>query len=165
MSELIEYRGYYGSVHFDADDLIFHGKIEFIRALVSYEATNAIELKQAFEEAIDDYLDTCQRNGIEPEKPFKGSFNIRVKPELHRRLAIAANNRDIKLNSFIAETLEKGMAIVEQSDKEIKRVIVTSKQGRPSSQVSYNNEHRKVQQTAVIARKTATKSSGHEKRK
>lgn len=164
MSEL-EYRGYHGSVHFDADDLVFYGKIEFIRALISYEATNAVELKQAFEEAIDDYLETCERDNIEPEKPFKGSFNIRVKPELHRKLAIAANNRDLKLNSFIAETLEKEMAIFEQSDKKIKCVIVTSKQGHSSSQVSHHNEHRKVQQTAIMARKTATKSSGHEKRK
>ncbi len=165
MSELIEYRGYYGSVHFDANDLIFHGKIEFIRALVSYEATNAVELKQAFEDAIDDYLETCERHNIEPEKPFKGSFNIRVKPELHRKLAIAANSRDIKLNSFIAETLEKEMAIFEQADKKINHVIVTSKQEHSSSQISHHNEHRKVKQTAVMARKAVAKGSEHAKRK
>lgn len=159
MSELIEYRGYYGSVHFDADDLIFHGKIEFIRALISYEATNAVELKQAFEEAIDDYLETCERHNIEPEKPFKGSFNIRVKPELHRKLAIAANNRDIKLNSFIAETLENAMAVFEQNDKKIEDITITT------SQVSRHNEHRKVKQTAIMARKAATKGSEQAKRK
>lgn len=137
MSELIEYRGYHGSVHFDADDLIFHGKIEFIRALISYEATNAVELKQAFEEAIDDYLETCERHNIEPEKPFKGSFNIRVKPELHRKLAIAANNRDIKLNSFIAETLESAMTILEQYNKKTKQPLIMAQKVTKNS---HNND-------------------------
>lgn len=149
MSELIQYRGYYGSVHFDANDLIFHGKLEFIRALVSYEATNAVELKQAFEEAVDDYLETSQRNNIEPEMPFKGSFNIRVKPELHRKLAIAANHRDVKLNSFIAETLESAMAVFEQSDK------------------GARHGHQEIKQTSMMARKAAKSSheDHHVKRK
>lgn len=74
MKDFMTYKGYYGSSHFDDDDLIFHGKIEFIRALVTYEATNAKELRKAFEEAVDDYLDTCHKQKIEPEKSsFKGN--------------------------------------------------------------------------------------------
>lgn len=163
MSELIEYRDYYGSVHFDANDLIFYGKIEFIRALVSYEATNAAELKQAFEEAVDDYVETCQRNNIEPEKSFKGSFNIRVKPELHRNLAIAANNRDIKLNSFIVEILEKEMTIFEQDDRNNERITKTPK--KITIQIDPQKGQRNVKQAAMMARKAATKGSHHEKRK
>lgn len=64
MKDLMQYKSYYGSVHFNDEDLIFHGKIEFIRALVSYEATNSKSLKKAFEEAVDDYLDTCQNQNI-----------------------------------------------------------------------------------------------------
>lgn len=105
MKDLIHYKGYYGSVHFDDEDLIFHGKIECIRALVSYEATNAKGLKKAFEEAVDDYLATCHSKKIEPEIPFKGSLNVRIGSELHRRVAIVAEQNHVSINKFIMETL------------------------------------------------------------
>lgn len=107
MKDFIQYKDYYGSVHFDDEDLIFHGKIEFIRALVTYEATDAKGLRKAFEEAVDDYLDTCRTQHIEPEKPFKGSLNVRLGPELHRRVAIAALQHHLSINKFISETLSE----------------------------------------------------------
>lgn len=103
----LQYNGYYGSVHLSNEDEVFHGKIEFIRALVTYEAKDVKGLKKAFTEAVDDYLAMCEAEHIEPEKPFKGSFNVRVKPELHKRLAIAALKSDKKLNAFVAEALEQ----------------------------------------------------------
>lgn len=106
MKDLMHYKNYYGSVHFDDEDLIFHGKIEFIRALVSYEATDAKGLKKSFEEAVDDYLETCRSQKIEAEIPFKGSLNVRLGPELHRRIAIAAEHHHLSINKFIAETLD-----------------------------------------------------------
>ena len=63
----MHYKGYYGSAHFDEKELIFYGKVEFVRALVSYEAKNLTELHKAFEKAVDDYLDTCVSQGIKPE--------------------------------------------------------------------------------------------------
>lgn len=109
MKDLMQYKSYYGSVHFDDEDLIFYGKVEFIRALVSYEATNAKGLKKAFEEAIDDYLATCRSQKMEPEIPFKGSLNIRLGPELHRRVAIAAEQHHLSINKFIADTLNRSV--------------------------------------------------------
>lgn len=109
MKDMMQYKGYYGSVHFDADDLIFHGKIEFVRALISYEATDAKGLKRAFEESINDYLALCKKEHIEPELPFKGSLNVRLGPDLHRRIAIAALLQHTSINSFIAKTLEQAM--------------------------------------------------------
>lgn len=106
MKDLMFYKGYYGSVHFDSDDLIFHGKIQFIRALVTYEATDAKGLKRAFEDSVNDYLDTCAEQKIEPETPFKGSLNIRLGPELHRRVAIAAESQQVSINKFISQVLE-----------------------------------------------------------
>lgn len=105
MKDFMQYKGYYGSVHFDDEDLIFHGKIEFIRALASYEATDAKGLKKAFHEAVDDYLDICHKQKVEPEIPFKGSLNIRLGSDLHRRVAIAAEQQHLSINKFIAETL------------------------------------------------------------
>ena len=109
MKDFMYYKGYYGSVHFDEEDLIFHGKIEFIRALVSFEATHATGLKKAFHEAVDDYLDMCEKRKITPETPFKGSLNVRLGPELHRRIAFAATARHISINKYIAEQLDRAV--------------------------------------------------------
>ena len=109
MKDLMQYKGYYGSVHFDDEELVFHGKIEFIRALVNYEATDAKGLKKAFEEAVDDYLEMCRSKKMEPEIPFKGSLNVRLGPELHRRVAIAAEQHHLSINKFIAETLNQAV--------------------------------------------------------
>lgn len=105
MKDYMQHKGYYGSVHFDEEELVFHGKIEFIRALVSYEATNAKGLKKSFMDAVEDYLATCQEQGIEPEVPFKGNLNVRLGQELHRRIAIAASQQQLSINRFISETL------------------------------------------------------------
>ena len=110
MKDLIHYKGYYGSVHFDDEDLIFHGKIEFIRALVSYEATDAKGVKRAFEEAVDDYLSLCFKKHIKPEVSFKGSLNVRLGQELHRRIAIAAAQNHLSINKFISVQLEQVLA-------------------------------------------------------
>ncbi len=109
MKDLMQYKNYYGSVHFDDQDLIFYGKIEFIRAVISYEATDAKGLKKAFEDAVNDYLLTCKNQCIEPEKPFKGSLNIRLGPELHRQVAIAAEHHHLSINKFIADTLKQAV--------------------------------------------------------
>jgi len=110
MKDMIKHKGYFGSVHYNSDDRIFYGKIEFIRALVSYEGQDADSLEAAFHEAVEDYLATCAELGREPEKPFKGSFNVRIAPELHERVMIAATQHGMSLNRFVAETLSQAVA-------------------------------------------------------
>lgn len=107
---MIKHKGYFGSVHYNSDDLIFYGKIEFIRALISYEGQDADSLEAAFHEAVDDYLGTCGELGREPEKPFKGSFNVRIAPALHERVMIVATQHGMSLNRFVAETLSQAVA-------------------------------------------------------
>lgn len=106
MKDYIEYKGYYGSVHYDPDGLIFYGKLEFIKALVSYEGTTAVNIKKAFYEAVDDYLLLCEKKKIEPEKPFRGSFNIRPGHDLHREVALAALKKDVTINKFVCQALQ-----------------------------------------------------------
>jgi len=110
MKDMMKYKEYYGSVHYSDEDLVFYGKIEFVRSLVSYEGTDVKSLRQAFEEAVDDYLDTCKEQGKEPEKPFKGTFNVRIGPELHQRVAVAAAQRGVSLNGYIADVLKRETA-------------------------------------------------------
>ena len=107
MKNLIEYKGYVGSIEFSEEDSIFFGKVQGIRALISYEGSSATELINDFHGAVDDYLEVCKAEGIEPEKAYKGSFNIRVKPELHKKAAIYAMEHDLTLNSFVEQSMEK----------------------------------------------------------
>lgn len=106
----MKYRDYLGSVEFDEEERLFYGKLLFIRALVSYEAKNAEGLVSAFHEAVDDYLQQCGAEGVEPETPFKGSFNVRPGPELHRKATIAALRAGISLNAFVTKALEEAVA-------------------------------------------------------
>ena len=107
MKDMMNHKGYWGSVHFNDEDDVFYGRIEFIRALVSYEGTDVGSLRQAFREAVDDYLKACEAQHRLPEKPFKGSFNIRISPQLHQRIAARAANKGMSINGYIAEILEK----------------------------------------------------------
>lgn len=107
MKDMMKHKGYYGSVHYEHDDLIFYGKLEFIKALVTYEASDAAGIKKAFEEAVEDYLRLCKKEKIAAEKPFKGSFNIRAGHKLHELVALAAERENMSLNKFICHILEK----------------------------------------------------------
>lgn len=113
MSNYLNYKGYTGAVEFSgADDCLF-GKVLGIRALISYEGKSVAELREDFQGAVDDYLETCAENGTEPEKPYKGSFNVRVSPEMHRKAAICAAQQGISLNGFIADALEKAIRAIQ----------------------------------------------------
>jgi len=101
----MEYQGYFGSVNYNDEDAVFYGKLEYIRSLVSYEGHDVESLKASFQEAVDDYLQLCEQIGIEAEKPFKGSFNIQPGTDLHRRAAITAQQRGIKLNQLVTEVI------------------------------------------------------------
>ena len=87
MANYFEYKGYHTRIEFDYDDQVLFGKIEGIKDLVSFEADNATEIEKSFHEAVDDYLEFCTELGVEPNKEFKGSFNVRITPELHRKAA------------------------------------------------------------------------------
>lgn len=114
MTDLLEYKGYFGSVRFSDEDETFHGRIEFIRDLVTYEGLDAKGLKRAFREAVDDYLAMCEEEGRKPDTPLKGSFNVRTGPELHRKAMILARRRDTNLNNVVTEALK---SYLEREDK------------------------------------------------
>ena len=105
MTSQLEYRGYIGSAEYSAEDEVFYGKLEYIRDLVSYEADDARGLRRAFEEAVDDYLETCAAENRRPNEPFKGSFNVRAGPDLHRQAVLAARKQGVNLNTFVGDAL------------------------------------------------------------
>lgn len=109
MMNTITYKGYTGSVEISEEDNCLFGKVLFIRSLLSYEGQTLEEIKKDFKGVVDEYLEDCKEREIEPEKPFKGSFNVRVRPAIHRGLAIAAAKRGESLNKYVSEVLESAI--------------------------------------------------------
>ncbi len=102
----LDYNGYVGTADLSVDDGVFHGKLAHIRDLVTYEGETAEGLVKAFHEAVDDYLADCKEEGREPDKPYKGQFQVRTKPDLHRALARMAIKHGVTLNEMITTALE-----------------------------------------------------------
>ncbi len=106
---------YYAIVHFSAEDDVFFGKIIGINDVVSFEGTTVAQLKKAFHEAVDDYLETCVALGKEPEKLYKGSFNVRIPSELHRQAALQATRKKMSLNDFVRFAIDFTLSKTEDS--------------------------------------------------
>lgn len=101
MNDVMEYKGYYASVHFSSEDDVFFGKLLGIDDLVNFEGGSVKELKKAFYEAVNDYLETCTELGKEPNKTYKGTFNVRISTDLHKAAAVYAASNNISLNEFV----------------------------------------------------------------
>jgi len=99
----LEYKGYLGTIEPQLEENTLFGKLAFIRDLVTYEANDLASLRREFEQAVDAYLASCAELGRAPDTPFKGTFNVRVSPEIHRKAAMLAGGRS--LNAFVAEAL------------------------------------------------------------
>ena len=110
MNDTMTYKSYIGTVHYSEEDDVFHGKIEAINDLIMFEGTSVKEIKKAFHEAVDDYLETCREMGRQPQKPFKGNFNVRISPDLHRKAAAKATMMGVSLNQFVQEALKEKVA-------------------------------------------------------
>ena len=111
MANTIEYKGYIGSIEYSSEDKCFFGKLEMIDDLVTFEATNAQELEDNFHGLVDDYLEICKILGREPQKVYKGVFNVRIEPELHRKVYKEALKIGVSLNTYVREALSTRVAL------------------------------------------------------
>ena len=103
MRDSLSYKGYVGSVHFNADDEVFYGKIVGVDDLVTFEGTTVAELAASFRDAVEDYVALCRSIGKPARKSYKGSFNVRIPASLHRRVAEQATVRGIPLNRLVQD--------------------------------------------------------------
>jgi predicted HicB family RNase H-like nuclease len=110
MSQTLAYKGYDGSVLYSSEDRILHGRILGIRDMVTFEGENVKELEENFKQAVDEYLSFCEAEGKKPNTPFKGSLNVRLTGELHRRAALLAEEKSENLNKLINDAVEKYLA-------------------------------------------------------
>jgi len=104
---ILEYKGYYTTIEFDAETLKLRGTIEGINDFVDFESNNPEEIEQEFHVAVDDYLDFCKEVGKEPEKKYKGTFNIRIQPDLHKKIAVLAYKNGESLNTTVEEAIRR----------------------------------------------------------
>jgi predicted HicB family RNase H-like nuclease len=101
----LNYKGYAARIEFDAEDEIFTGRIAGIRDIIGFHADNVADLKDAFREAVDDYLELCIKVGKDPQKPYSGNLMLRVGADVHSKAALAAELSGMSLNQWGEEVL------------------------------------------------------------
>jgi len=109
--DLLSYKGYYGNVKYSKVDQILHGKVIGIKSSITYEGINISELYEDFKNGIDHYLEVCEKCGDIPEKSYKGSFNVRIDPQLHCLASNIASKNGISLNTFVENAIRNSINI------------------------------------------------------
>ena len=102
---MMQYKGYSGKVEYDDDAEIFHGEVIGLRDVITFQGKTVDEIKHAFRESVDDYLDFCVQLGQAPEKPFTGKFMLRLTPDLHRKVFVAAKQSGESINGWVVDQL------------------------------------------------------------
>jgi len=112
--EKLEYKGYYGSIEYSIEDNCLFGKVLGMpNNLISYEGNTAAELYYDFKDAIDSYLEYCQRIKIKPRKSYNGVLNIRIPSETHGKIAMYAENQGITINAFISDSIKRKLESIQ----------------------------------------------------
>jgi predicted HicB family RNase H-like nuclease len=107
---MLSYKGFIGSTDYDDEAEVFYGTVINGNTIMSFRGSSVGELKDSFRDVVDSYLEDCEREGVEPEKPFSGKITVRVSPLLHRRIAIKAAARKESMNRYLEELLERDTA-------------------------------------------------------
>lgn len=108
--ELLNYKGYHGTVEFSLTDKVLYGQVVDVNSLISYEGKDLSELEADFRGAVDDYLAMCQEHGETPEKAYTGVFNVRIDPAMHRELALYAKGHGESLNASVKAAVSQMLA-------------------------------------------------------
>lgn len=101
----MEYKGYIGTVTYDEDAKIFHGEVINTRDVITFQGKTVSQIEKAFKGSVDDYIEWCVSEGVSPEKPYSGKFNLRISPELHKQIAVAAKKLNISINKFVEKAI------------------------------------------------------------
>lgn len=129
MNNILEYKSYIGSVDFSGEDKVFFGKIVGIKDLVTFEGQSVQELENAFHGQVDDYIKTCKKLGKEPEKSYKGVFNVRVSTVLHQKAAVLATRTNMSLNQI----MKFALGWVVNHEKELESELLSYKEDKTSA--------------------------------
>ncbi|MEW6195081.1 MAG: type II toxin-antitoxin system HicB family antitoxin [Bacteroidota bacterium] len=103
------YKGYTAYIELDEEAGIFHGEVIDTKDVITFQGRSVNELKKAFKDSVDDYLEFCKTREEEPDKPFSGKFVLRIPKDLHRKIFVKAIKKGQSINNFITNSL-KSMA-------------------------------------------------------
>lgn len=106
MKNVLEYKGYLTRIEYSVEDRVLYGKIEGIKDLVNFESDSIDKVEYEFHCAVDDYLEMCEELGECPDKAYSGTFNVRISPVLHRKIAMKAFKHGETLNSTVEKAIE-----------------------------------------------------------
>ncbi len=106
---VLTYKGYMGRFEYAPDSDAFHGHVLHLTDAITFQGRSIDELKTALAESVEDYFDLCKEIGKEPQKPFSGRFNVRISPEIHRRIAMEAAKDGVSINSWVSKTLSNAV--------------------------------------------------------
>jgi predicted HicB family RNase H-like nuclease len=107
MSDYLHYKNYIASVQFSETDKVFYGKVIGIKPLLSFEGDTVENLTNDFHEAVEGYEAYCREKKMKPERSYKGSFNVRIRPDLHQQAVLSAYEQGISLNSFVENAIRQ----------------------------------------------------------
>lgn len=122
MNNILEYKGYHAKIEFNAETFTVRGKVEGINDFIDFESDNLADIQKEFRAAVDDYLDFCKEVGKQPDKEYKGTFNIRIAPELHRNISVMATRKGISLNAAVEQAIQEYLL----DDGQAKQALKTS---------------------------------------
>lgn len=105
MKDVLKYKDFIATVHYSEEDEVLYGKIRGIDDSVTFEGSSVVQLKKAFKDAVQDYLRLCRETGKDPHKSYKGSFNIRIDPALHKKAVLQSVVKGISLNQLVEEAI------------------------------------------------------------
>ena len=138
MSNTFEYKGYHTRIEFDAQELVLRGKIEGINDLVNFEGESIKTIEEEFRNAVDDYLEFCEEVGKEPDKEYKGTFNVRISPKLHKDLAVMAFKNGDSLNTTVEKAIIEYVSAEENEKRYLRRIKILAKELNTESTYLYN---------------------------
>jgi len=107
----MHYKGYSARIEYSDEDGLLIGHIAGIGDVVGFHAESVQELRAAFHEAVDDYLDTCQRLGRPPQKPWSGKLSLRLAPELHAQAAVKAELAQKSINQWVCDLIDREVSV------------------------------------------------------
>ena len=106
----MKHKGYEAIIKYSDEDETFIGEVINSQDILVFDGQTVDEVKGSFYSVVDEYLEDCKKEGVEPKKPFSGQFITRLKPDLHQKLFISAKKAGKSMNAFVEETLEEKLS-------------------------------------------------------
>jgi len=108
---IMSYQNYAAKIEYSDEDACFVGHIAGIRDVVGFHGESVTELRQAFEEAVDDYVATCEKLNRKPQRPYSGKVMLRIEPSIHARVAMQAEAQGKSLNAWAQDVLLRAVSV------------------------------------------------------